>query len=191
MRQLRQRAFDVRVAAMMSRRLRTAFWFVVAAVVVVIIAIAVANFENKKLPSRAVVASSNHSGRSGSPGTGNSGKSRTTAPAPTTTTNPSAPQTTLQSQDGSGSESLPQFTVPSSVKGWLIHYLVNCANFGQAGNFAISVKNASDQPVAVAANQLGIRGVGGSTYFNFTPGTYALSIGSECDWVVVVQTIPQ
>jgi hypothetical protein len=174
---------------MMSGRLRTVFWVVVAAVVVVIIAIAAASVENDKLPSRAVVTSSNNSGRSGSPQSGNSDNTGTTAPAPPTTTSASAPQTTLQSQNGSGTESLPQFTVPSSAKGWLIHYLVNCANVGQAGNFSISVKDASDQPVDVAANQLGVKG--GSTYYNYTPGTYALSIDSKCDWTVVVQTIPQ
>jgi hypothetical protein len=174
---------------MRSGRLRTAFWFVVAAVVVVIIAIAAASLENKKLPSRAVVASSSNSGRSGLPGSGNGGDTGTTAPSPPTTTSASAPQTTLQSQDGSRNESLPQFTVPSSAKGWLIHYLVNCANLGQAANFSISVKDASDRPVDVVANQFGMKG--GSTYYNYTPGRYALSIDSECEWVVVVQTIPQ
>jgi hypothetical protein len=165
------------------------FWFVVAAVVVVIIAIAAASVENNKLPSRAPVASSNNSGRSGSPGSGKSGDTGTIAPAPPTTTSASAPQTTLQSQDGSGNVSLPQFTVPSSAKGWLIHYLVNCAKIGQAANFSISVKDARDHPVDVAANQLWM--TGGSTYYNYTPGRYALSIGSQCDWVVVVQTIPR
>jgi hypothetical protein len=189
MRQLRQLAFDFPVAASVSGRLRTVFWFVVAAVVVIIIAIAVASAENTKLPSRAAVTSSNISGRSGSPASGNRGGTGTTAPAQTTTTGASAPQMTLQSQNGSGNESLPQFTAESSAKGWLIHYLFNCANVGQASNFAISVKDASDHQVDVAANQSGMNG--GSTYYNSTTGTFSLSIVSECNWAVVVQTIPR
>lgn len=118
----------------------------------------------------------------------------TTAPATTTTTVPpaqgsaSVPQT-LQSQNGTGSQALSPFTVPASDKGWLIHYLFNCASLGSMGNLRIDVQSTSGSTVDTAANLEGVNG--GSTYYNDTPGTYRLQIYTACDWAAVVQTIPQ
>ncbi len=158
------------------------FWVVVVAGVIVIVVLAV----NKKSPTGGSSPVASNTGAS----TGSSGNtgSATTAPASTTTTNASVAQT-LQSQNGSGVQSLPQFTVASTEKGWLIHYLFDCSGRGSKGDFQVYVQDSKGRTVAVAANQLGTSG--GSTYYSDTPGTYHLQVNSQCRWTVVVQTIPQ
>ena len=106
--------------------------------------------------------------------------------APTTTTT-AVPQTLL-SVNGTGIQSLPQFTVQATAKGWLIHYEYNSA--GGNGFFQINVENATGLNSNQAVNEL--QDSGKSTYDNYSPGTYSLDINSPpaCSWTVVVQAIP-
>ena len=162
------------------------FWVVLAIVVVaivVVVAVAVTVSRHKGNDSS---ASSANNGVSGST-TGNGGSTQSSGDTGVPTA-PAAAIQTLVSQHGSGFESLPQFTVPSSAKGWLVHYLFNCAPYGSSGNFAIYVDDANGLTTSVAANELAL--AGGSTYYSYSHGTYSLQINSQCNWAAVVQTIP-
>jgi hypothetical protein len=91
---------------------------------------------------------------------------------------PSAP-TVLLDLKGSGIHRSKKFTAGGE---WTIAYTYDCASFGQKGNFQIFVEgDASD----VAANELAAKGQG--TQNEFTPGTFDLSMNSECDWHVTVK----
>ncbi len=142
-----------------------------AAVLAVTLSLAMAGCSTGDNPS-ATPTTNASAGSTGSTGT----SSTTRAPA----------STTLQSQHGSGFQDFPQFTVPSVAKGWLIHYLYDCA--GQPGNFVMYVENARGVAMSEAANEFGRRG--GSTYYDDTPGTFRLSIASACAWAFEVQTNP-
>jgi hypothetical protein len=80
---------------------------------------------------------------------------------------------------GSGIHRSKKFTAGGE---WTIAYTYDCTSFGQKGNFQIFVEgDASD----VAANELAAKGQG--TQNEFTPGTFDLSMNSECDWHVTVK----
>ncbi len=103
------------------------------------------------------------------------------APAPT----PAAPsQQTLLSLTGSGSKSTKKFTTTSD---WDLNWSYDCKKFGYSGNFQVMVYN-EDGSLSYQnglVNQLGKSGTDVQNYH--TPGTFYLSINSECAWNIEVK----
>lgn len=162
---------------------RPAVWIALAVILIGLI-IAIASNNEKSNGNASVSTTSTTQAATRAP----AAQPPVTATQPPATTTPMAIQTLFR-QNGSGISTTPYFTVPSAAKGWLIHYLFNCASKGSPGNFRLYVKDSSGSPADVAANQLAMSG--GNTYYNYTPGNYQLEINSGCAWTVVVQTIPK
>ena len=113
----------------------------------------------------------------------------TTSITPPTTTKPAVPVVVWQ-QSGSGQASGPQFTVPSSDKGWDEVWTYNCSAFGSNGNFATSITGfgGAASTTDAGANQLGPGGSGTNHYFD--TGTFTIGVKSECAWTEKVVTVP-
>lgn len=193
------------------RRPMFLYWVVVIALVIVMLTIGALNRHTKSRTGSTTATA--HNGVSTRPSRDTAGATTsapttttttsaptttTTAPPPTTTstlatppvpTTPASTPQTLQSQNGAGVQLLSPFTVPPSDRGWLIHYLFNCASLGSTGNLRINVEDPTGSTLGTAANLVGVNG--GSTYYDDAPGTYRLHIDTACDWAVVVQTIPR
>jgi hypothetical protein len=114
----------------------------------------------------------------------------TPAPSPSNsaTNQPSAAQsspvaaTVLLDKTGSGINKTPDFTAAGD---WEIDWSYDCSNFGQNGNFAITVFNSDGSLADVAANQLGAKG--SDVANEHQGGTFYLQMNSECDWHVIVK----
>ncbi|MGC2131048.1 MAG: hypothetical protein WA629_13235 [Candidatus Aquilonibacter sp.] len=78
--------------------------------------------------------------------------------------------------EGNGIKQTQRFEAPNE---WAIIYTFDCSNFGQSGNFAISVEGDTTD---LAANQLAARGH--DVNYEHGGGNVYLSINSECDWHV-------
>jgi len=119
-------------------------------------------------------------GNSGNSGNGaNTGNSGTAEPA------------TLLHINGSGFKWTPKFTVPNGDNGWLLQYIYNCAHiYGHSGLTTIEVQGygSNSHFFDIAADVTGR--IGGSTYYSHRTGTFALNMTTDCDWTVVVKTIP-
>ena len=113
---------------------------------------------------------------------------RIASPATTVTQVPNA----LQSESGSGSDSLLPFTVPSGDKGWKLNWTYNCSNVGKRSQFQVYIiqeaqtserstqLNIKDFPVSVFGDS------GSSTSHFQGTGTFNLDVNSECRWTVAV-----
>ncbi len=88
---------------------------------------------------------------------------------------PAKPQVLLD-VEGNGIKQTQRFEAPNE---WAIIYTFDCSNFGQSGNFAISVEGDTTD---LAANQLAARGH--DVNYEHGGGNVYLSINSECDWHV-------
>ena len=98
----------------------------------------------------------------------------------------------LQSESGSGSDSLLPFTVPSGDKGWKLNWTYNCSNVGKRSQFQVYIiqeaqtserstqLNIKDFPVSVFGDS------GSSTSHFQGTGTFNLDVNSECRWTVAV-----
>ncbi len=101
-----------------------------------------------------------------------------TSKAPSTTAAPKV----LLSQQGSGTATTADFVAPTD---WNLAWTYDCSNFGQSGNFTVTVMNKtganaelSDQPV----NQLGMSG--NSVEHYHAGGDVYLTVSSECNWTI-------
>lgn len=135
----------------------------------------------------AAVAGGGHSGNAANAGTDNSGDNTPAAPAtgaaaaaaPATTAAPV--KTSVLQISGSGIKNTKSFTTGPD---WSIKYSFDCANFGNQGNFAVSVYTA-DELSDVPVNALAEKG-SDTTYEHGDSGTQYLAINSECSWTVTV-----
>lgn len=112
-----------------------------------------------------------------------------TAPVQATTQAPATTQAAptkkvVLSVQGNGIKSTKSFTISSGD--YSVAYTYDCSNFGSSGNFIADVQqsgnNLLDDPVA---NTLGDKG-SDTTYLHDGPGTFYLSVNSECSWTVKV-----
>jgi hypothetical protein len=108
--------------------------------------------------------------------------SATSAPTAKASTAPAAAKVLLD-KTGSGIGKTAIFTTPSE---WEIDYSFDCANFGQSGNFSITVYDGASQLKDLPANQLALKGSDVAYEHNLS-GPYYLEMNSECDWHVVVK----
>lgn len=125
--------------------------------------------------------------------------STTVAAAPTTTPAKAVAQATTQAPattqaapakkvvltvEGNGINSTKSFTISSGD--YSVAYTYDCSNFGTSGNFIADVQQSGndlfDDPVA---NTMGDKGRD-TTYLHDGPGTFYLSVNSECSWTVKV-----
>lgn len=115
--------------------------------------------------------------------------------APPASSQPSAPASVAPSAaavkpivllkaSGSGIKDTQSFTTSGGEL--TLAYTYNCKSFGYKGNFAVTI---GGDTFAVAVNELGMSG-SDKTYPNLDPGTYNLSINSECKWSVTVTGMP-
>lgn len=118
-----------------------------------------------------------------------SGGSKTTSPAaspaasvtgkaagaPASKAPASKPKTVLTAS-GTGIKNTAQFTVGDT---WTLHWTVDCAAFGSAGNLIVS-----DETGMPLVNELKKKGSGSSP--QYTGGTHHLQVNSECAWTVKV-----
>lgn len=117
--------------------------------------------------------------------------STTTAPASPPaaaaprTTAPAAKPRTVATFTGSGTETTRKFTVTGT---WKLTYKFSCADFGQAGNFAVDEDGGADFN-GVTVNDLAMS-KSGSTWAYSDAGTHYLGIDSECSWTVKVTDEP-
>jgi hypothetical protein len=91
-----------------------------------------------------------------------------------------ADRTVLDIQ-GSGINSTKRFTVTDD---WDVVYAYNCENFGQSGNFSITVQG---DRMDVAVNELALQG--SSVSHMHGAGNVYLEINSECNWGVKVVNV--
>jgi len=97
--------------------------------------------------------------------------------------------TTLWSENGSGVESGPLFTVPSTAKGWIEQWSFNCSNFGLNGDFSTSITGHGSAQYSgdSGASQYGFSGYG--TNFYYDTGVFNIEVISECTWSETVSAI--
>jgi hypothetical protein len=133
-------------------------------VLVVIIIIAAASGNHGSTPSIAAISPSN---------------SAATAKASTAP----AGAKVLLDKTGSGIGKTAIFTTSGE---WEIDYTFDCSNFGQSGNFAITIYDGKGSLVDIAANQLAAKGSDTVPEHNLS-GPYYLDMNSECDWHVIVK----
>lgn len=115
------------------------------------------------------------------PKVGSSDDKQAPSQSAATVTPMQTPQTFL-TLSGSGSKSTRTITVPSE---WSLGWRYDCSNFGQQGNFVVSVYNSDGSPSSASTvNQLGSRG--SDTDFYHTGGSVYLVINSECRWAIRV-----
>jgi hypothetical protein len=88
----------------------------------------------------------------------------------------------LLDKTGNGINNTASFSASGA---WEIDYSFDCTNFGQSGNFAITVKNSDGSYADLPVNSLATKGQDVS--HESKGGTYSLEINSECDWHVIVK----
>lgn len=127
-------------------------------------------------------------GASGSskPGTSIPAPAETGSTVANTATKTEAPATmqTLLDITGSGSKSTAKFTAAGD---WDLNWSYNCSNFGQQGNFIVSIYEG-DGTMSFSnsgVNQLGKSGADVEHYHN--AGTFYLTVNSECKWKIQVK----
>ena len=87
---------------------------------------------------------------------------------------------------GSGIKDTPSFLVPTAD--WTLAYAFDCTATGGTGNFIVTLyRNSQEDTVLV--NDLSAGRIDSSTVHD-GPGTYYLSINSECTWTIHVVTSP-
>lgn len=101
--------------------------------------------------------------------------------APADTPAPAA-HMTLLALKGTGIKNSREFTATDA---WTLAYSFDCSNFGQAGNFVITVEDHSGSMVDLPVNALALRGSDSST--EYRTGTLHVSINSECSWSVTAK----
>ncbi len=119
------------------------------------------------------------------PTTGSAGASPTTSSSPAAKASPSAAAgpKVLFTKSGTGTAKTKIFTTPSE---WQLIYTFNCANFGFAGNFIVTLYDGGSILIDLPVNASGKKG--GDTIFEHNlSGPYYLDINSECKWTVVVK----
>jgi hypothetical protein len=68
---------------------------------------------------------------------------------------------------------------------WLMSWSYNCSNFGAPGNFSVEIDQpSSDLALDIGPNEEGSSGSGMDYYYD--PGSFQLSVNSECDWTISV-----
>lgn len=102
----------------------------------------------------------------------------TVKPAPTTIAGP------ILTWSGSGIENSQPFRTHGPVN---ISYTYNCASFGESGDFSITVEDTSGNPIDIPVNTSGNSG-GATSYEPVSAGSYILSVDSECDWTIRVNS---
>jgi hypothetical protein len=120
--------------------------------------------------------------------------SPTPSPTPSSTPSPTPsptppPPTTLLSMSGNGIESSAPFSVTTSTV--TATYTYSCASFGTSGNFIADMISGNPSSLSYddqsIANALGTGGADTTTlYPQDVPGSYHLTVDSECDWTVTL-----
>jgi hypothetical protein len=105
----------------------------------------------------------------------------------TTSTVPSA--SVLWTMSGSGDQSGPEFTVPSTATGWNEEWSFDCSNFGSVGNFITDITGFGSASITTdaGASQLGTSGAGAN--YHYDTGTFSIQVISECDWTETVVAV--
>ena len=106
------------------------------------------------------------------------------SPSPTSESSPKASPVSkvLFDKTGEGISKTAIFTTPSE---WSLTYSFDCLNFGQQGNFAITVFDGKSNLVDLPVDALALKG-SDTIYEHNLSGPYYLEIDSECNWHVTV-----
>jgi len=93
---------------------------------------------------------------------------------------------TVYTVSGRGTKVTPNFIVPTTDCN--VDYTYDCSNAGGSGIFAVTLFKGTSED-ALLVNEVGA-GRTDSSSVHDGPGTYYLSVLSECDWTIKVVTAP-